>query len=408
MQRSTTHKSCLAILVFLYKIENLFVGSGSESCDTDVPVERFASQRIPGLSGFSSSLQYQRRGVEIMLNARTLCLSISVLSVITLVGCGGVDVEDNLVTLKPGYFNEAAATKSDMACPYEKRHPELANAKSQIDGDTATQAGQQPLSGFLLSESLVRKIVASSFDAICHDKELTADITQSDMEEYVSMLVKNYGAEREHGIAESRVDNIVRQYLITYYSDTKNGFVDREGTAYKRPEIKTSIGNDIITAVILVSLEGILDGILKVPVYVDSNGKFQTANGVEPTVHKLKFTGQEPIVGQGQEGIDELELKAIRYLSGLAADQSKTLSGLVVRAFGDLEVAFVVGGHFSFGDNDTFAKVLDTFFEVLAKRIVEAKAYYGFSNLNESVATLEKNKGQSDAAELLLVVNGME
>jgi len=203
------------------------------------------------------------------------------------------------------------------------------------------------------------------------------------------MTAKNYGAEKGIGLTDdSAIHKIIKQYLITYYSDSKNGYVDREGAVYKRPEIKTSIGNDIITAVALIALEGVFDGILNVPVYKDASGKFQTAKGVEPTVHKLKFTNAEEIVSKGNDGITELELKAIRYLSGLASDQSKALSGLVVRAFGDLEIGFVIGGHFSFGDNDTLAKLLDTIFEVSSKRIVEAGAYKGFSKPTHGTSEL--------------------
>ena len=120
---------------------------------------------------------------------------------------------------------------------------------------------------------------------------------------------------------------------------------------------------------------------LDVPVYVEGEGEnktYQTKGGREPSVHRLKRAGEETIVADGQDGIDKYELMAIRYLSSLAADQSRLVSGAVYRMFGGLEIGFLVGGDFSFGDNETLANVLDTTFEVSSKRIVEAAAYSGF------------------------------
>jgi len=98
---------------------------------------------------------------------------------------------------------------------------------------------------------------------------------------------------------------------------------------------------------------------------------------------QLKYVGEETIVAEGQDGINVYELKAIRYLSSLAADQSRLVSGAAYRMFGNLEIGFVIGGDFSFGDNDTLAKVLDTTFVVSSKRIVEAAAYKGFKRPTE-------------------------
>lgn len=158
----------------------------------------------------------------------------------------------------------------------------------------------------------------------------------------------------------------------------------------------------------LIALEGLFDGILEVSVYTDGDEQYQTAKGLEPTVHKLQFARTEKLVPDGTDGIDGLELKGIRYLSGLASDQSKVLSGLAIRAFGDLEIGFAVGGHFSFGDNDTLAKVLDTIFEVASKRIVEASAYDGFRKLTwADTETLAVGDDQSRAIQLLQDLDSM-
>lgn len=336
------------------------------------------------------------------------------LFVVVLSGCGAVGVKDNLVVLDEDFFHTTEKVGSaGFISTKEQDYPALIAAYGQINGEVPQGFSLAPRANiipeFMLNEPLVKKIVNSSYSSLIEGSESSIDITNGDIESFVAMSAKNYGAEKGLGkSSDSAIHKIIKKYLITYYSDAKNGFIDREGTVYKRPEIKTSIGNDIITAVALITLEGVFDGILNVPVYIDDAGLYQTAKGLEPTVHKLNFASPEKIVLKGKDGITKFELKAIRYLSGLASDQSKALSGLVVRAFGDLEIGFVIGGHFSFGDNDTLAKLLDTVFEVSSKRIVEAGAYKGFSKLTHGSNGFTTSESMNTGAtELLETIENM-
>lgn len=341
-------------------------------------------------------------------------LLLAAIAVTSITGCGTVNIQNNLVTLEKGYFTTTVSKETQLFLDEKSQeYPSLIAAYNQIHGSTpqgfVITRETKVLPEFMLNESLVKKIIDASYGSLIELRELSVDITKNDIESFVSMTVKNYGAESVTKDIASDTDEIIKKYLITYYSDTKDGFIDREGAVYKRPEIKNSIGNDVITAVVQILLEGLFDGILDVPVYTDDKDKFQTEKGVEPTVHKLKFTKAEKLVTDGSSGIDKLELKAIRYLSGLASDQSKTLSGATIRAFGDLEIGFVVGGHFSIGDNDTLSKILDTVFEVSSKRIVEAGAYQGFKKLTwKDRASLVEQQDQSESIRLVQTIDGME
>jgi hypothetical protein len=118
----------------------------------------------------------------------------------------------------------------------------------------------------MANNNLVKKLVRSSHDSLLEGKKSSTDISLADIKDFYKMTKLHYGPESV--VAESVVDRkrrthqIIKQYLIQYYSDTKDGFVDRDGAVYKRPEIKTSIGNDIITSVALIVLEGLFDSIL--------------------------------------------------------------------------------------------------------------------------------------------------
>ena len=331
------------------------------------------------------------------------------------VGCASVNVKENLLTLDQGYFSgkqpgsKAASITSNNAVPLIQAYEQVTSPSSNLSKGTpqitATIEATEPLPSYMANEPLIQKIVIAAYEALIKKKDSVIEVSKGDISSMTRMLNENIITNSANPVvaksdSTKKINKIIRQYLSTYYSDAKNGFVNREGAVFKRPEIKNSIGNDVITAVIAISMEGLFDGLLSTPVYVDDANKFQTSEGREPSVHRYKFAASEPIVSKGKEGIDELELKAIRYLSGLAGDQSKTLSGAAYRAFGGLEISFVIGGKFSFGDNDTLAKILDTTFEVASKRIVEEGAYRGFKKLTVSYQATSSEGGSK--AELLL------
>lgn len=305
-----------------------------------------------------------------------------------LLGCSSADMSMDLVTLNQDYFgHKAKGLEDDSLGRLHNAYKQVKKIRSKGDGNAGLRSvNQDPLPKFLADDPVVSKVVIAAFESLSKEQKTTTTVTKEDAERFIVTVARNFGArgddkqKAERG-KEKEVFRIIERYLIWYYCDNVNGFVDREGTVYKTPEFKGSIDNDVIVAVVGIVLEGVFDGLLDVPVYVKVKGeekKYETKNGKEPSVHRLKRAGEETIVADGQNGIDEYELMVIRYLSSLAADQSKLVSGAAYRMFGGLEIGFVVGGDFSFGDNETLAKVIDTTFEVSSKRVVEAAAYSGF------------------------------
>jgi len=339
-------------------------------------------------------------------------------------GCSTVSMKDNLITIDEDYFldkkqlntNKSASTQSFSG------GVRLQSAYNQVNG-IATSASvtkslssddAAPLPDYLVGEPLIKKVINAAYLASGNTDNTSLNVSKDDISS-MSKLVSNRFGTKNNIVDESdgdkkKISRIIKQYLIIYYTDSKLGFINREGVVYKRPEIKSSIGNDIITAVIAIVLEGVFDGLLDTPVYVvkgkdKDKDKFQTKKGATPTVYRLTTltkVEKEPIVARGKDGIDDLELKAIRFLSGLAGDQSKALSGAVFRGFGGLELSFVIGGKFSFGDNDTLAKILDTSFEIASKRIVEEGAHHGFYKITNDYGAKSASNDGSSPAKLLL------
>ena len=319
-------------------------------------------------------------------------------------GCASVKLKDHLVTLDHGYFSDQHIKREIASIDASQ---ELVKAYEQITAPTARTA--QPLPTYLANDPLIKKLIIAAYEALVKRRDSSVEVTRGDLSGTISMLKTKFAVTADaNATAKSdstkKVDKIIQQYLTAYYSDTKNGYINREGTVFKRPEIKNSIGNDVITAVVAIILEGLFDGLLGNPVYVDKDDKFQTSEGREPSAHKYKHAKPQTIVERGKEGIDDLELKAIRYLCGLAGDQSKTLSGAAYRSFGGMTLSLVIGGKFSFGDNDTLAKVLDTAFEVASKRIVEEGARRGFEQLTVNYLGVS-SFGDSKAEILLREIN---
>ena len=340
---------------------------------------------------------------------------IVLLSCVTLLatGCVSVRLKENLVVLEQGYFlqnrgeSNLVSEKSNINETLTQAYKQVTLPTFKIAADSksvkATEKAE-PLPYYLAKEPLIQKIVIAAYEAIEESKDTVVEVSTNDIKSMISSLNEHFSPgtinrTNEYEDSQKKIYKIIRKYLNAYYSE-KSGFVNREGVVFKRAEIKNSAGNDVSTAIIAISLEGLFDGLLSTPIYVDGTGKFQTNEGLEPSAHYYKYANPQKIVANGEAGIDTIELKAIRFLSGFAGDQSKTLSGAVYRAFGGLEISFVIGGKFSLGDNDTIAKMLDTSFEIASKRIVEESAYRGFSKLTVNYPfTISEG---SSKAELLL------
>jgi hypothetical protein len=167
----------------------------------------------------------------------------------------------------------------------------------------------------------------------------------------------------------------------TYYSAfIKGEFVDRFGTKLSKPEIKGSIGNDVITATLTVFLEAVADSQLRTPLIYKLNEKKERVYLTSPKAKPTSAGHVEEILMLTPEqsemcGITEKEAGVITYLSNLAADKSALVNGVIFESFGGMELSLVIGGRFSIGDNKTLAGVVKTFVETASRRGSERLAY---------------------------------
>lgn len=254
-----------------------------------------------------------------------------------------------------------------------------------------TVSEAQPLfPAFVLDDPVLRKFVNGVHQSAVEGTEKpSVDLTRSELKHSVMALTAGLGLASDSRVDVTDTDKktpffrLAKFYLQSYFVG-ENGYVNREGTVLKRTEVKDgAITNDHITPIVEILAEAAWDTMLPTPVWVKpkSGGKtpYHNASGKRPTVSVYaEGVGIEidlEVKADGtKDAITETELKAIRYLSGLAGDQSQIISGMLFRLLGDLELSFVVGGHFSFGDNETFSEMVDTLSEVALRRTAEMGA----------------------------------
>ena len=76
------------------------------------------------------------------------------------------------------------------------------------------------------------------------------------------------------------------------------------------------------------------------------------------------------------KNITKREAQSLKLISEIGGEQSKALSGLAIRALGDVEFgAVVIGGHLSIGDNDTLSKLIETMAGQISRRGVKSAFY---------------------------------
>jgi hypothetical protein len=182
--------------------------------------------------------------------------------------------------------------------------------------------------------------------------------------------------------------------FLSYFVDYYNGkFADRNGSLLSKPKLGMTISNETITGTATAFLEATYDwaiiasrGKLKVPVVFTGELSGKDVKWVTPTDKQPSFARAvlaimesdkeikpwvEPLNTSGGVGISKLKLCGIRYVGGVTSDAAQSLSGAIVRLFGGADLGFVVLGKFSVGDNDTLAKLVDTFVEVTSRRVSE-------------------------------------
>jgi len=354
---------------------------------------------------------------------------ISLFSLFILSGCASVSIRDNLVTGpvissdKQMQRSEKAVSDDNVSTPY----PKLEAAYWQITvGDThkvnkfnsisKLAKYHNPLPDSFAKNPMISKMIVSTRDALLSGKIQSFSISRGDIKKFVRMIDVNFGINHlnptrtmNEQLAEDLkkpIYRIVLWYLYDYFIE-EDGFVDRDGTKYSAPEYKGKIENSTITAIVGILWEAIADELLETPVWykkdkVTKKDVYLTKDNVQPTASKRNVATDELVVTLGKVGIEENEVKVMRFLSGLAGEQSKILSGSVYRAIGKVNIGFVAESGFSFGDNETLAKILDTSFEVLSKRIVLELSRQVFKDVSVNISSDDPIK--ASAIELLKIL----
>jgi hypothetical protein len=192
-------------------------------------------------------------------------------------------------------------------------------------------------------------------------------------------------------------DGIAFHYFAAYY---KGEFIDRTGGKLSKPDIGKKISNETITSALTVGIESIYDFavlsaskgpedlIIKAPIVFSGDAgkeQFQTADHNKPTLAVLsqKLLGQqgpikewpyvvERVKNNDKVGISPAKIKVIRWASGVAGDGAGSLSDLIMRTFGGINLGVTFGGGLlgkvSIGDDDTLAKIVATTVESVAHR----------------------------------------
>jgi hypothetical protein len=196
-------------------------------------------------------------------------------------------------------------------------------------------------------------------------------------------------------------------YLTAYSNGT---FVDRNGTGLSKPSIdaETSrVGNDTITAFVSVIIEAITDhffyrhrACVEYPIVLgkqaDGTPAWLTVGGGMPTLARvlglddkttpdkipaaLNGIAEAAKEDDGPGGIGPKKLKLIRLAGGVAGDEGKLISGLVIRNFGGMHFGQFVFGKISVGDNETLSRIAETIFGRVAKRTNESVASHVLYN----------------------------
>ncbi|MEQ9200701.1 MAG: hypothetical protein RLN80_12000, partial [Rhodospirillales bacterium] len=147
-----------------------------------------------------------------------------------------------------------------------------------------------------------------------------------------------------------------------------------------KPDISQGVDNATLDAVLTIFLEALGDLKFKTPVIKsEKEGKpfyFPGQSKLEPTAAKLMIVDVVDVATETNVcGVTEKEAEAISWLASLAEDKSSIVSAMAIESLGGLELSFVIGGHFSIGDNKTLASVVKTFIGTSSRYIAEYGSY---------------------------------
>jgi hypothetical protein len=321
-------------------------------------------------------------------------------------GCGGIGriaeiaVVPNDVKADPKGADEAS--KKSKQVDEDDWWAGLREAKKEIEtGAPARQESLAPMSksaqaelldqGRVLpatfeSSALIRKLVRVADASLTSESATDVEIEASDVREFVADGMSKMSSEIggstfavARNALKSKVHDVFEKYLIAYY---KGKFVDRAGRSIAMPQIQGSISNDTITGFVHVLMEAFYDSMFRgLPAFYKLDGGKEVwlnAGKTAPTgvalgtIKKLEVKKAE---NPPKPEISEDAVDVMAYLADLGAEQSKAVSGWVLREFNDVTLSFVVGGNFAIGDNDTFSKVVDELLQTASRRTIEASMY---------------------------------
>ncbi|NIS63464.1 MAG: hypothetical protein GTO13_23090 [Proteobacteria bacterium] len=350
---------------------------------------------------------------------------ISVISLAMIAGCASVNVSEHMFSEVPTQDEQQLVMMRDS-----KRKPLMrafgleaaleefeTYRKSGGEIRRLTRERKYPTT-VLGSDATYKLLKAMKLRIEDPGKSLSVAWTKADMKrlhtDIISTMELLQSSDRKLALeANLSFTKRLSSYLEAYYNGK---FVDRQGNKIGKPKLSNNISTDTIAATVQVFWEAMMDEVfvafipnaappvmyvkqtilahyvenpiedpehpglyimrykLKEPEHVEK--KFLTIDHNTPTVVTFDPSVAEEIeTGNKESGITKRELELINKAAGLAGDRAKLGAGYVVRILGDIELSFVFGGHFSFGDNDTLAKVVETTLEVGARRFAEAMGY---------------------------------
>ncbi len=314
------------------------------------------------------------------------------------------DVVDDFATELRRAFREVRAGQSRRALWPAARTAADEMAADEVTEPSETGTPRGSLPGIVEQNPLVQKVVTANALAMripetAADEERTGHsparapdrikIDNSDVRSVVPMIEKLIVGDA-HGAFAADADNTdlgrrFRLYLITY----ANGkFVDRAGNELKKPEFKGGINNDAIQGLATVLFEALYDSNYEIPVwFAVENGKpvCLTPGNKVPTAVALelcpkRFVKDKPSTqpAETDQRITSAEVAAMQFFSQAGAEQLQMVSGLLLRALNEIDAGFVIVPGFAVGDNETFAKLVDTIVVVNTRRGIGAQAYRYF------------------------------
>lgn len=349
------------------------------------------------------------------------CLAVALTAALT--ACTGVSIRDHVLA---GASIESGQPAGPGLRARTAKSPGLSNLAAQVFGDSAVDVAARaapqptaldatadtdplpaPVAQLRATKALLRALIAAENGLDVPDDSLS----RSDLREFTETLVRAHvqphsglrdpEAERLRAkdAAFSSSSNVLTlqglttAYLMAYY---KGEFVDRRGGKHAKPKLGMTITNETITGFEDVALCAVLDyiilssGRIKDPIVFESSTPDNVASrkwlptGNKPTLavilekrlpntHGVKAGVLEVAISnpETQNGFNKAKLTVLNHLTGMAGDAAQGLSGAILRAFGGLDAGFVIAGKFSFGDNETIAKMADVFVEHLARDATE-------------------------------------